>query len=161
MTTTTTALTTWDQVSARAGRNDLPHLLVTHLHRLPLDEIRRAVTEAWRMAEFPEDHLGTDVWTGLFDGCEYMVDGEPAMRTDLPDVLTLYRGALPARKRGLSWTADLDQARWFANRFTGNLPVYRIEVFRSYVLARITTRSEDEYIVDTTDLYDDDFDLID
>ena len=156
-TTASTDLLTCDQVAARAGRNDLPALLVDNLHRMPLAEIRRGVSAAWRMAEWPEPHLGTASWIALFDGCEYMVDGEPASRTDLPDVLTLYRGASAERMRGLSWTASLDQARWFANRFRQHLPVYEVQVFRSHVLARLTTRGEDEYIVDTLDLHDDEF----
>lgn len=156
-TTGTGDLLTWGQVSARAGRNEMPALLVANLHRMPLDEIRHAVDAAWRMAEWPEPHLGREAWIGLFDGCGYMVDGEPHLRsTDLPEYVTLYRGAAPGRRRGMSWTSSLEQAAWFAYRFDVNATarVYTARVHRSQVLARITERAEDEYVVDTTELDD-------
>jgi MFS superfamily sulfate permease-like transporter len=48
----------------------------------------------------------------------------------LPEApVTLYRGCAPERRFGMSWTTDLDRARWFAERDlshgTGNVYVYQ------------------------------------
>ena len=73
--------------------------------------------------------------------------------------ITLYRGVSgrgrARRVRGISWTGTLDCARWFAGRggAIGNQAdpaVYRLELDADEVLAHLTNRSEDEYLVALT-----------
>jgi hypothetical protein len=72
-----------------------------------------------------------------------------------PGPFTLYRGVAgngrARRIRGISWTATLERAIWFANRFPHlkNPTVYIADVETALVLAYVGShRGEDEYIVD-------------
>ena len=69
---------------------------------------------------------------------------------------TLYRGVAgrgPARRvRGISWTASMERARWFANwyadRFRLENPcIYRTSASQEHVLACSNDRQEDEFLV--------------
>ena len=65
---------------------------------------------------------------------------------------TLYRGVAgrgtTRRVRGLSWTADLHRARWFAQRFCKPDPaVFRVVVAEADVLAYCNDRNEREFLV--------------
>jgi hypothetical protein len=77
-----------------------------------------------------------------------------------PGMLTLYRGvsgrAEPQRRTaGLSWTANPDVARWFAGRAAyvstprngANPAVYRLRIHSRSVLAHVSARGEDEFLV--------------
>lgn len=64
------------------------------------------------------------------------------------DNIILYRGVSSGRKElGMSWTADFENAKWFANRF-GNGYVIKVEANRKDVLAYLNQRGEDEYVLD-------------
>ena len=145
----------WNEVAARAGRNDLPLLLFYNFHTLPLEDRPKAVARSWMMPEWPEGHLPPEVWVTFFRAVGYLVDEACGDRGTLPEQLTLYRGAIPSRRLGMSWTGDRDRAEWFAHRFDGIRgdslgKVWTVTVPRSLVLARITERREDEYVLDTT-----------
>lgn len=64
---------------------------------------------------------------------------------------TLYRGVagIGARRRprGLSWTASFDCAAWFARRYSLPKAVLRIDVEASDVLAYLTGRGEEEFVI--------------
>ncbi len=74
---------------------------------------------------------------------------------------TLYRGVAGVGRarhvRGLSWTASLPDAKWFATRYAlgfqspfaclENPAVYRVVVPADDVLAYLTDREEQEFIV--------------
>jgi len=158
-------MTTWREARARLGRNDLPGALVDVWATLTVEDLRKAVAETWTAAEWPERNIDADGWLMLFDECGYMVDGEPADRDALPEVVTLYRGSTLDRRAGMSWTDDLATARWFAGRFTGTrmdtgTSVWRIEVPSTYVLARfVEGRGESEYVVDTSDFEPDEYEV--
>lgn len=72
-----------------------------------------------------------------------------------PGPFAIYRGVGgrgPARRvRGLSWTADIDKARWFAERARGwglaDPAVYTATVAEPDVLAYVNAREEQEFIV--------------
>jgi hypothetical protein len=69
------------------------------------------------------------------------------------DPVRLYRGINRYRwARGVSWTADMKVARFFADgRRVGescNGYVYMADVPREAILGRFTERNEDEYVVD-------------
>src|SRR5262245_16723139 len=78
-----------------------------------------------------------------------------AARDPLPSKgpFVIYRGVAGRGRarciRGLSWTASLKCAAWFASRFSG-LPdpaVYRVTVNEASVLAYLNCRNEQEFIV--------------
>jgi hypothetical protein len=71
----------------------------------------------------------------------------------------IYRGVSgaprPGCRSGLSWTLDIERARWFAIRFAvvhGNPRVYSATVDSQAVLAFLTGRHEREVVVDPHDL---------
>lgn len=157
-------MTTWATLRRGLGRNDLPTVLAENWHNLTPADLREALCDAWTGAEWPERHLDTDLWVGLFEDGGYQVDGEPADRTtDLPEQVTLYRGAIPRHAIGMAWTTDRRTAEWFATRFndmngaqTGRL--YTCTIPRDLVLARFheSRPGEAEHVLDAMSLGDDD-----
>ena len=72
---------------------------------------------------------------------------------NLPDEFTVYRGVAKGRvKDGLSWTENLEKARWFANRWQSNGYIQKATVNKKDVLAYFNTRDEDEIVVSPKDL---------
>jgi hypothetical protein len=74
----------------------------------------------------------------------------------LPDgnEFILYRGVSgkgsKRRIRGISWTSDLDKAKWFANRCAKYFPnpaVYSINAKRNQILAYLNSRKENEFLI--------------
>ncbi len=157
----------WRRVAARAGRNDLPDLLMRHFSDLPLDDLPAAVRDAWVMAEWPERHAPRDLWLDVFEIArredpEVVLTDEGPMHAEtvLADIVdgdgmvTVYRGATPSRRDGMSWTTDLHRAEWFAHRFDG-MPgsqetgaLWRLRIPARFVLARFDGRGEDEIVLD-------------
>lgn len=156
----------WSEVSARMGRNDLPGILADVWADLSIDDLAEAVGQAWTGAEWPEQHITGDGWYVLFDTVGYLVDHQQRDRDeDLPEIVTLYRGAIPDRRAGMSWTSDLDTARWFARRFDGirgglTGQVWRIDIPRDFVLARFNHRRENEHVVDVADFDDEEYQVV-
>lgn len=66
--------------------------------------------------------------------------------------LTVYRGvAINRTALGLSWTTNLEEAKWFANRFNKDDKkgyVQVLEVKKEDILAYFNIRREDEVVVD-------------
>lgn len=91
-------------------------------------------------------------WRSLFAGCHYTHDFEVTRRPLRWWGRTLYRGATSDNRFGLSWTGDIEQARYFAR--SRQAPgvwgsVWQCRVPASRVLARLSSRSwEDEYVSD-------------
>lgn len=66
------------------------------------------------------------------------------------DEVTIYRGITCSRSnqiKGLSWTRNIETARYFANRFRQGGSVYRAKIKKEHVLAYFTDRSESEVVV--------------
>ncbi len=118
-------------------------------------DLAEAVAFAWSSAHLPFAALGHRTWVELFTMAGYAKDGTPTEHPAEP--ITLYRAAEPRYIHRLAWTASLDVAERFleinAARY-GAKPrnVYTITVAPDRLLAHITDRNEDEYIVDTTGL---------
>ncbi|MFS0885143.1 hypothetical protein [Aeromicrobium sp. 179-A 4D2 NHS] len=128
-----------------------------NMWRLDPADLPGATHNAWFMAEYPEKQVEAAMWVNLFDQIGYTVDGEPAVREDdIPEFVTVYRGCLPERIDGMSWTTSLETAYWFASRWTKHggkqLHVYRAEIPRDFVLAKVGGRSENEVVIDTSQL---------
>lgn len=91
----------------------------------------------------------------LFEKAEkrYMMDEEEMERyNSLPDKFKVYRGVGAGRVRnGLSWTDNVDKAKWFAERFndwgagSGYVLVGMAE--KKDVLAYLNKRDEDELVI--------------
>jgi hypothetical protein len=139
------------------------------------DEIRRdptLVAAAW--AEKRSEHFDTDEWIQLFRIAGYCEiprlriathrSGTPWKRR--PGPLTLYRGAHPQRRFGLSWTQCETWARDYATWHGGCLYTHTAEP--AEYLARIYSgrparglNETDEYVLDAHYLNDDNVALVD
>jgi hypothetical protein len=112
----------------RAGRNNGPGLLFDWWFggELTVEQLHALLPGVWEMAEWPSRHLTRDAWILMFRTAGYCSSppGLPAPTSPT----TVYRGCTPGRRRGMSWTTDLDQARWFARRFLHVLDTPRTEV---------------------------------
>ena len=140
-----------------AGRNAGPVMLheAWSSGRLARDDLRRVITSVWQDAEWPGAHLGVGAWISLFRECGFVSDDDqPAPMAPLE----AYRGTSWGRRRGMSWTTNLEVARWFAGRYTSHgreAHVFRAEVPPGAVLALIGMeggRNEHEVVVDPSGL---------
>lgn len=63
--------------------------------------------------------------------------------------ITIYRGVAQGRvKIGLSWTDDLDQAKWFQHRFGEGNTLLQLNVQKKDIIAYFNTRNEKEILLD-------------
>lgn len=143
----------------RAGRDDYPRLLADLYYRHDRtfrddhDELAYALADAWQMPDHPTlGALEPLDWTHMFQRVGYVVNGHRAESERPAESLTLYRGAHPSHRRGMSWTDQLDIACWFTSyRSPGGSQVYVATVPPAAILARIDgedSRAESEYVVD-------------
>lgn len=147
----------YEQRQRRLGRNELPGLLAEMWeegHLEDLDDLAEAVGDAWTSADLPLLALPRHDWVGFFRLLGYTVDGQrdSEMRPTTP--LTLYRAAtrFDLRTPGLSWTPDLERARFFQQyntRYTTQpLLLLRTQAEPRHFLAYFdAARKEDEYLV--------------
>ena len=114
----------------------------------------------WTIVEFPnvDDNITAPEFVRIFRKAEkalLMDDDELRQYLALPEQITVYRGI---RGRGslkaLSWTTDIEQAEWFAQRWGKNGKVYSAKISREDVLAVFTSRGESELVVDYSKLRD-------
>jgi hypothetical protein len=132
------------------GRDDEPALLAEwwETGRIHADELGPLLLGVWSGAEWPLALVGERRWVAMF---------KAAVGLPRPtDPLVIYRGAWRVRARGMSWTLDLERARWFARRETLMHPewgaaVYEATVPPRAVLALIpdddNSRGESEVVV--------------
>lgn len=137
------------------GSHQRAEVLFDHVYTGKLtdpDGIAEAVPAVWSDAHLPVQNLGLNAWTELFEMAGYTDDGKKAERP--ADPITLYRCAEPRFVHRLAWTASLEVAEQFAviNKARyGDRPryLYKITAPPERLLAHITDRDEDEYVVDT------------
>lgn len=68
----------------------------------------------------------------------------------MPNVVTIYRGVTPYNEnnvKALSWTADPNTAKWFANRFDQKGTVWKAQIAKENIYAYFERRGEHEVIV--------------
>jgi hypothetical protein len=153
-------LQSWDQLSHSRGRLELADLLFENYWYGTLDpaDFSEALLDAWVGADHPESVINIKTWIELFLIVGYRVDGVPAERPAEP--IVLYRGSTAQLRRRASWTADLGQAKTFAENtaFHTGLPtaVYRARFKPERLVAELTSQrgegsgpGELEFIVDT------------
>lgn len=150
---------TFTQACHALDRNERLALLwdLHHAGSLDIGRYPSVVADVWSMAEFPESHFDLpQTWRDLFEEAGYTHDGQPAPQPCQP--VTVYRGCHHERRFGMSWTTDLDQARWFANREfrKGAGQVYVFDAPPVSLLAFIheSNRGEAEYVIDPQYLSD-------
>ncbi|MEV6818540.1 hypothetical protein AB0M72_07265 [Nocardiopsis dassonvillei] len=109
---------------------------------------------AWSLAEYPDAALPRLVWRRLFDAAGYTIDG---VRADRPSgEVVLWRGSVAERRTDWSWTPDQQVAARYAAGCVGGRPLgqlWQVTAPPEALLAFMTTRGEDEYVVDTTGLH--------
>jgi len=141
----------------RVGRNLGPALLTELCDDglLTRESAIAHVGNVWSMAEFPDAYLDHEIWRELFQFVGFTRNGHQAQRPSAH--LTLYRGAIPARRSDWSWTDRYDVAVAYAcgryGRPIGSVWEATVEPWR--LLARNDDpdgRNEAEYVVDTDGL---------
>ena len=76
-----------------------------------------------------------------------MTEEEYEIYNNLPETFTVYRGVASGRNaKGMSWTQNLEVAKWFANRFNCGKKGYiqQATANKKDVLAYFNRRDEDE-----------------
>ncbi len=103
-------LDAFERASLLVGRNNGPALLRVwyHLGALTDADLPPVVADVWSSAEWPTQSLTVREWVRFFRLAAYPAPARP---------LTVYRGTTAGRRRGMSWTTDLEQARLFADAF--------------------------------------------
>lgn len=88
--------------------------------------------------------------TALRPGREgFMTEAERAALAQLPDQVTVHRGAQPHNVAGWAWTLDPARARWFALRFNRSVGlIVHGQVPRADIIGYLDGRGEAEVVCD-------------
>ena len=79
-----------------------------------------------------------------------MTDSERQYLESLDNEITLYRGVTAYNrgyKKAMSWTVDMEKAKWFAQRFGDWREVWKVVVPKERILAYFTAGGEREMVV--------------
>lgn len=136
----------------------LPAFFKHTKHLLCSDDYSAFLGTMWTIVEYPniDENITAIEFVKLFrkaDKSVLMDEDEFQQYLALPDEITVYRGI---RARGslkaLSWTTDINKAKWFACRWNKTGKVYSAQISKEDVLAMFTLRGESELVVDFTKL---------
>lgn len=143
---------------SRAGRAHGPAILYELWTdgEITTAELRDHLVPVWSMVEHPLRALPRRVWLSWF---RVLTFPKPVIPRG---GLVIFRGAIPAKARGMSWTTDPERAQWFADRCVSiGAPaahVYTVGAPRRAVLADVDAiegeggRGEREIIIDPDQL---------
>lgn len=131
---------------------------------LSLDDFSSMLAECWTLEEFPNRDVNVTLRTLIswfkksnkekimtkeeYTNYEKLID-----KADSRIGLTVYRGiSHDGKVNGLSWTTDINKAKWFANRFSNaNSRLCTMTIYdKSAILAYFNGRNENEVIINTT-----------
>jgi len=121
---------------------------------LSLEDFSKLLNYAWISSENPNTDVNVNIrtvlsWFKKADKKQLMNEEDYEVYNNLPEYVTLYRGVgIKSKRKGLSWTDDIEIAKWFANRFQSNGYILTAKVHKSKILAYFSDRNESEYIVD-------------
>lgn len=114
------------------------------------------LAHAWVSSENPNQDANVSIstliqWFKSANREHIMSQTELEYYRQLPEVVTIYRGVALGRaeQQGLSWTCNLDTAKWFAHRFdTRNESGYVLKgkVAKEDIFAYFNSRGEDEIL---------------
>ena len=119
-----------------------PHTLLMWflMKELTVPDLRALLLAVWTKAEFPSRTLETHYWLQMFRDVGFVTDDARKLLAPSRTPLTVWRGARPRHRKGMSWTLDIDEARWHARRELTDFrhddaAVFRAKVPRQHVLA--------------------------
>lgn len=128
---------------------------------MSLKDFSTCLADAWVSSENPSQDVNCSLgmlisWFEQADKKILMEADDYQVYVSLPDELRIYRGVAVGREpKGLSWTAELGKAKWFAHRFDRDDKTGYIETAiakKEDVLAYFNTRGEDELVVNVRNL---------
>lgn len=113
--------------------------------------LRDLLPDAWAYSDpSPETVIGASAWVAMFRDAGQLL--RPTNHPALENPMTIYRGALPARRRGMAWTTRRAKAEQFRVRreHAERAPafVFTATVRLDAVLGAFNTRGEHEIVVD-------------
>jgi hypothetical protein len=138
----------------RAGSHNGPAMLYDWWQEgeITTAELRELILGVWSGADWPLLSLDEGTWIEWFEETGFVSDSGCEKPSE---PVTVYRGAsIASAGRGMSWTFEIDRARWFAERelLVGHGPagVYEVVVPPTYLLAIVERErpGEAEAIVD-------------
>ena len=124
-------------------------------HQLSSKDLAELFADAWISTENPNQDVNCSIsyLTKMFKKCnkQYLMQEEDyKVYKTLSDSFIIYRGVAVGRNpKGLSWTQDLEMAKWFAHRFDiDNKKGYVQSTIakKENVLAYFKTRNENEIV---------------
>jgi hypothetical protein len=138
-------------------RCDTRALGVVKLNIAPLQEIGKyeeALVRAWVDSRTNHSHYRMEDVRYLLKIADRSRLRECSDPIPEQEQFTLYRGCAgkgaAKRKRGFSWTSNLETAKWFAKRLVPYLKdpaVYRVVASKDDILFHTKARNESEYVV--------------
>lgn len=124
-------------------------------------DLAELFADAWVSSENPNQDANCPIsyLIKMFKKCNkryLMQEKDYEIYQSLPDTFTIYRGvAVNRNPKGLSWTQNLETAKWFAHRFDTNEKKGYIQTAiakKEDVLAYFNTRNEDEIVYNSKKL---------
>lgn len=124
-------------------------------------DLAELFADAWVSSENPNQDVNCSLsyLIKVFRKCNkhYLMQEEDyKIYQSLPDTFMIYRGvAVNRNPKGLSWTQNLETAKWFAHRFDTEKDKGYIQTAiakKEDVLAYFNTRNEDEIVYDSKKL---------
>lgn len=124
-------------------------------------DLAELFADAWVSSENPNQDANCPIsyLVKMFKKCNkqyLMQEKDYKVYQSLPDTFTIYRGvAVNRNPKGLSWTQNLETAKWFAHRFDTNEKKGYIQTAiakKENVLAYFNTRNEDEIVYNSKKL---------
>jgi hypothetical protein len=144
----------WKELTRHLIFDDFPAVLAEVHVDLDQDQLARALRDAWTRTN-PTSRATVDrtLWLKWFRALGYIEDDRMA---DPPRRLTLYRGA--PDPNGMSWTSDINVAKYFRDSWRGRLWTTTVghrrllAHFPSSVRLDDSGLVESEYVIDPTGL---------
>ena len=136
----------WRSLFPLLGHAGRGAALVLLSDRMDAATLNRILAEWWNATEGVRPREAIP----LFRRAGYVTDDATATPPTETGNLTIYRGVrIPRHRLGISWTLDLERARFFAGRYTaGGGYVYVAELPPDGLLGYFTDRNEREVVVD-------------
>lgn len=112
-----------------------------------------ALAYTWTTTEFPnhDANVSLNEFLNMFKKAnkEYLMNEECLDAYNaLPDKITVYRGTcLQSTTKAMSWTTDVNKARWFAERFGDNGKVYEAQINKKDIFAYFADSGEKEIVL--------------